>query len=93
MNKNNENIFSSIVISDDNTSKLIKVNKSTKLENFYQQIINQFQLNDNLNMQLFYYEGYSHQIEMVTNKDEFIIANKKGIESFIFALMTTIIRK
>ena len=76
----NSNHSSLIVISNDNSSHLININKDTKIGEFYQQIILQF---PNLNnMKLFYYEGYSHNKLYVSNEQEYITANKKCIEYF-----------
>ena len=76
----NSNHTSLIVISNDNSSHLININKDTKIGEFYQQIILQF---PNLNnMKLFYYEGYSHNKLYVSNEQEYITANKKCIEYF-----------
>ena len=83
-NNNNNNEASSIVVSNDTTSKKIKVDKNTKLENFYQLIINKFNQNNKFNMNLFYYEGYSHEKLFISNEKEYVIANKKGIEYFYF---------
>ena len=77
-------IASSIVVSNDTISKIIRINKNTKIENFYQQLINKFPPSDNYDFRLFYYEGYSHKKQYVTNEKEYVIANKKGIEYFYF---------
>ena len=82
MEGNNNNIFSIVIVSNDKLSKKIKVSKSTKIENFYQQIINLFPQSENLNIKLFYYEGYSHQIYLIEKEEDYITANKKGIEYF-----------
>lgn len=78
----NNNLFpnySNIIISNDLTSKLIHVHKDTEIQTFYQEILMQF---PNLkNMKLFYFEGYSKKY-YITNEEEYIIANKKGIEYF-----------
>ena len=79
---NNE--ASSIVVSNDETSKRIKIDKNTKLEDFYQLIINVFPPSDNYNMNLFYYEGYSHEKLFVSTEKDYVKANKKGIEYFYF---------
>ena len=79
---NNE--ASSIVVSNDETSKRIKIDKNTKLEDFYQLIINAFPPSDNYNMNLFYYEGYSHEKSYVSTEKDYVKANKKGIEYFYF---------
>ena len=80
----NNNISSSIVVSNDTISKIIRINKNTKIENFYQQLINEFPPSDNYDFRLFYYEGYSHKKQYVTKEEEYVIANKKGIEYFYF---------
>ena len=77
-------IASSIVVSNDTISKIIRINKNTKIENFYQQLKNEFPPSDNYDFRLFYYEGYSHKKQYVTNEKEYVIANKKGIEYFYF---------
>ena len=78
----NNNITSSIVVSNDEISKIIKINQNTKIEDFYQKIINVFPPSDNLNFKLFYYEGYSHEKQNITTEEEYVKANKKGIEYF-----------
>ncbi len=80
----NNNIPSSIVVSNDKMSKIIYINKNTKIQNFYQQIISAFYPSKISNFKLFYYEGYSHKKQYITNKEEYITANKKGIEYFYF---------
>ena len=76
----NLNNTASIVISSDNSSRLIFINKDTNIGDFYQKIISEF---PNLNsMKLFYYEGYSHNKLYVSNEQEYITANKKCIEYF-----------
>ena len=76
----NLNNTASIVISSDNSSRLIFINKDTNIGDFYQKIISKF---PNLNsMKLFYYEGYSHNKLYVSNEQEYITANKKCIEYF-----------
>ena len=84
MELNQNNFTSSVVVSNDKFSKIIKVNESTKIEDFYQQIINQFELYNeaNFSLKLFYYEGYSHKIIYIEKEQEYVIANKKGIEYF-----------
>ena len=74
---------SSVVVSNDETSKILYVDKNTKLENFYQQIINKFHFN-NYNLKIYYYEGYSHEKYFITTEKEYVIANKKGVEYFYF---------
>ena len=81
---NNNNIMSSVVISNDTISRRIKVNNNGKIEDFYQQIIYKCPLTNSLNMKLFYYEGYSLKKLFVSNEIEFITAMKKGIEYFYF---------
>ena len=80
--ENNEASY--VVVSNDQTSKKIKICKDTKLEEFYQNIINTFPPSDNYNMNLFYYEGYSHEKFFVSTEKEYVIANRKGIEYFYF---------
>ena len=80
----NNNEASSIIVSNDETSKKIKIDKNTKLEDFYQRIINVFPPSDNYNMNLFYYEAYSHEKFFISNEKEYVTANKKGIEYFYF---------
>ena len=77
INKNNSSL---IVISDDNYSYLIQVDKDTNLASFYNQILLKFPNLDS--MKLFYYEGYSHNKLYITNENEYITANKKCIEYF-----------
>ena len=72
-----------LVVSDDNLTRKISINKSTNLVDFYQKIINYFP-NNTSNMRFFYFEGYSHNIEYISNEKEFIIANKKSIEYYYF---------
>ena len=55
----NNNTFSYIVVSDDNLSKRIPVNKSTNIIDFYQQVINLFPQGAN-DLKYFYFEAYSH---------------------------------
>ena len=75
-----QNNTSLLVISDDNSSRLIEINKDTNLIDFYQKILSQF---PNLNnMKLFYYEGYSHNKLYISNESEYVTANKKCIEYF-----------
>ena len=80
----NNNIFSTVVVSNDNLSTKIKVSNSTNLASFYEQIIKQFYKNNNnnINLKLFYFEGYSHKIYFIKEIGEYVIANKKGIEYF-----------
>ena len=73
-------IYSAVVVSNDSTSKLININKDTELQTFYQEISIQFPNIEDY--RLFYFEGYSMKKYLVTNEEEFIIANKKGIEFF-----------
>ena len=78
-------MVSLVEISNDNLSRLIKINNNKiTLGDFYQQIINKCPLTNSFNMQLFYYEGYSPQKLYVRNEKEFITAMKKGIEYFYF---------
>ena len=80
VNNNYLTIYSAIIISNDSTSKLINIHKDTELQVFYQEICLKFpNLND---LKLFYYEGYSKKKCYVSNEEEYIIANKKGIEYF-----------
>ena len=73
-------IYSAVVVSNDSTSKLININKDTELQTFYQEISLQFPNIEDY--RLFYFEGYSMKKYLITNEEEFIIANKKGIEFF-----------
>ena len=73
-------IYSSIVVSNDLTSKKININKNTNLASFYSEIISNFpELED---MKLFYFEGYLKEKFIISNEEEYVIANKKGIEYF-----------
>ena len=73
-------ISSYIVVSNDSTSKKIKINKRTNLNEFYSEILDKFpELDD---MKLFYFEGYLKEKFLITNEEEYVIANKKGIEYF-----------
>ncbi len=58
--ENNIEEASSVVVSNDDTSKIIKIDKNTKIGDFYQSIINKFNPS-NYNLKLFYYEGYYHE--------------------------------
>ena len=78
LNVNNNS--SLIVISKDNSSSLIQLDKNTNLGDFYQKIFANFP-NIN-NIKLFYYEGYSHNKLYVSNEQEYVTANKKCIEYF-----------
>ena len=71
-----------VVISNDQTSKKIKIDKNTNLGTFYQLIINVFPPSDDCNMKLFYYEGYSHEKNYISDEKDYVTANKKGIEYF-----------
>ena len=85
MENSTNNEASSVIVSNDATSKKIKIDKNTKLEDFYQRIINVIPPSDNnYNMNLFYYEAYSHEKCFVSNEKEYVTANKKGIEYFYF---------
>ena len=80
LNPQTKTISSYIVVSNDLTSKKIKVNKNTNIVEFYTEISNNF---PNLNnMKLFYFEGYLKEKFLITNEEEYVIANKKGIEYF-----------
>ena len=73
-------IHSSIIVSNDLTSKKISINKNTNLSSFYSELLSKF---PNLkNMTLFYFEGYMKEKFIISNEREYIIANKKGIEYF-----------
>ena len=73
-------ISSFIVVSNDSTSKKIKINKNTDLGEFYAEILSNFPELDN--MKLFYFEGYLKEKFLISNEEEYVIANKKGIEYF-----------
>ena len=77
---NNTPINSFIVVSNDSTSKKIRMNKNTNLPEFYSAILSNFPNLDD--MKLFYFEGYMKEKFFVSNEEEYIIANKKGIEYF-----------
>ena len=79
---NQMTVYSSIVISDDLTSKLINIHKDAELQDFYKEIELQFPNIENY--KLFYFEGYSNIKYYVSNNEEYIIAKKKGIEYFYF---------
>ena len=70
---------SNIIISNDLTFKLIQINKDTEIQTFYQKIYSQF--HNIKDVKLFYFEGYSQKY-YITNEEEYVIANKKGIEYF-----------
>ena len=73
-------IHSSIIVSNDLTSKQISINKNTNLSSFYSELLSKFpNLED---MTLFYFEGYMKEKFIISNEREYIIANKKGIEYF-----------
>ena len=76
----NINSQAKLVISSDSSSRLIRIDKNTKIGDFYQKIILQFPNLDSY--KLFYYEGYSNNKLYVTNEQEYVTANKKGIEYF-----------
>ena len=80
--KNNNDNVSIVVVSNDNLSKQIKISKTTKLEDFYNQITSEFP--DSMQHKFYYYEAYSQEIFLITNEEEYVIANKKGIEYFYF---------
>ena len=80
LNMPTKTISSYIVVSNDLTSKKIKVNKNTNIVEFYTEISNNFP--DLNNMKLFYFEGYLKEKFVITNEEEYVIANKKGIEYF-----------
>ena len=73
-------VYSSVIISNDDTSKKINIHKDTEIQTFYQEILLQFPNIQDL--KLFYYEGYSLKKLYISNEREYIIANKKGIEYF-----------
>ena len=75
-----QDINSSIIVSNDSTSKKIRINKNTNFADFYSEILKNFPFLDNL--ELFYFEGYMKEKFIITNEKEYIIANKKGIEYF-----------
>ena len=78
-NNTNSEIASIVVVSNDNLSKKIKVSKTTHMENFFEQILNEFQ---DFNRKLFYYEAYSQDLFVIENEEEYVKANKKSIEYF-----------
>ena len=80
--ENTNEEYSIVVVSNDNLSQKIQINKTTNFENFCQDIINQFPENNIFNRKLFYYEAYSHDIIIISNEEEYVTANKKGIEYF-----------
>ena len=75
-----QDINSSIIVSNDSTSKKIRINKNTNFADFYSEILNNFPFLNNL--ELFYFEGYMKEKFIITNEKDYIIANKKGIEYF-----------
>ena len=81
---NNETGSSFVVVSDDNFSKKIKIFKNTNFSDFYQKILEYFPQAFNYIKRLFYFEAYSHEKRIITNEEEYIIANKKCIELFYF---------
>ena len=84
MEEGNNNIASYIIVSDDNYSKKVPVYKSTNFDDFYTQILNLFPKSFNYKRQFFYYEGYSHEKNNISNDKEFIIANRKNIDYLYF---------
>ena len=82
----NESFLPRIVVSDGRCSKIIKINNSTNFEMFKEKIKNEFYLNDVSNMSLFYYELYSDEKKIIKNEEDYIIANKKGIEYLSFIM-------
>ena len=81
---NDETGSSFVVVSDDNLSKKIKIFKNTNFSDFYQKILEYFPRAFNYIKRLFYFEAYSHEKRIITNEEEYIIANKKCIEFFYF---------
>ena len=81
---NDETGSSFVVVSDDNLSKKIKIFKNTNFSDFYQKILEYFPQAFNYIKRLFYFEAYSHEKRIITNEEEYIIANKKCIEFFYF---------
>ena len=75
---------SNVIVSNDNFSRIIKVGKNTNIGDFYEQIMNQFQISDDLEMKFFYFEGYSKEKHYIINEQDYVIANKKGIEYLYF---------
>ena len=73
-----------VVVSNDELSKTIKINQNTNFQNFLEQIENQFPENNNFIKKLFYYEAYSHDLNVISNEEEYVKANKKSIEYFYF---------
>ena len=80
----NDNGASFVVVSDDHFSKKVKIYKNTNFADFYQKILGYFPQAYNYAQRLFYYEAYSHDKRIITNEEEYIIANKKCIEFFYF---------
>ena len=80
----NDDGSSFIIVSDDHLSKKVKIYENTNFDNFYQEILNYFPQAHRYLRKLFYYEAYSHEKGIITNNEEFIIANKKCIEYFYF---------
>ena len=76
---NNTQIASIVVVSNDNLSKKIKVSKTTNMDNFFEQILNEF---PDFNKKLFYYEAYSDELFLIQKEEEYVTANKKSIEYF-----------
>ena len=82
---NNNIEASSVVVSNDETSKIIKIGKNTSILDFYQEIINKFNISGDINMKFFYYEGYYYKKKYyVITEPDFVIANQKGIEYLYF---------
>ena len=73
-----------VVVSNDELSKTIKINQNTNFQNFLEQIEKQFPDNNNFIKKLFYYEAYSHDLNVISNEEEYVKANKNNIEYFYF---------
>ena len=84
MNNNQKviELASLIVVSNDKLSKEIKISKNTRFEDFKRKIINKFNLPDDFNIKLFYFEAYSHDLFFISKDEEYVTANRKSIEYF-----------
>ena len=84
MNNNQKviELASLIVVSNDNLSKEIKISKNTRYEDFKRKILNKFNLPDDFNIKLFYFEAYSHDLFFISKDEEYVTANRKSIEYF-----------
>jgi len=75
-------LASLIVVSNDHSSKEIKISKNTKFEDFKKKILNKFNLPEDFNIKLFYFEAYSHDLFFISKDEEYVTANRKSIEYF-----------